>query len=157
VLSTFGVMFAPDHARAAYEMLRVVRDGGRIGLANWTPEGFIGQLFKVVGTYLPPPAGLKSPALWGTEPHLVALFGSQADDIRCVRKHFNFRYRSTAHWIQVFREFYGPTLKAFAALDSANQAALEQDITSLLERFNRAGKDSLVVPGEYLEAVIVKR
>jgi len=157
VLSTFGVMFAPDHTRAAGEMLRVVRDGGRIGLANWTPEGFIGQLFKLVGSYVPPPAGLKSPALWGTEPHIVALFGSQASDIRCARKHFNFRYRSSAHWIQVFREFYGPTLKAFAALDAVKQVALERDITNLLERFNRAGKDSLVVPGEYLETVIVKR
>ncbi|MFL6549111.1 MAG: class I SAM-dependent methyltransferase [Povalibacter sp.] len=155
-LSTFGVMFAPDHARAAGELLRVVRSGGRIGLANWTPEGFIGQLFKMVGTYVPPPAGLKSPALWGTEPHLVALFGSQAADIRCVRRQFNFRYFSAAHWIQVFREFYGPTLKAFATLDVTNQAALERDITNLLERFNTAGKDSLVVPGEYLEVVIVK-
>ena len=157
VLSTFGVMFAPDHTRAAGEMLRVVRDGGRIGLASWTPEGFIGQLFKLVGSYVPPPAGLKSPALWGTEPHIVALFGSKASDIRCARKHFNFRYRSSAHWIQVFREFYGPTLKAFAALDAVKQVALERDITHLLERFNRAGKDSLVVPGEYLETVIVKR
>jgi len=157
VLSTFGVMFSPDHTRAASEMLRVVRDGGRIGLANWTPEGFIGQLFKMIGSYVPPPAGLKSPALWGTEPHIVALFGSKASDIRCARKHFNFRYRSSAHWIQVFREFYGPTLKAFAALDAVKQVALERDITNLLERFNRAGKDSLVVPGEYLETVIVKR
>jgi SAM-dependent methyltransferase len=157
VLSTFGVMFSPDHTRAASEMLRVVRDGGRIGLANWTPEGFIGQLFKLVGSYVPPPAGLKSPALWGTEPHIVALFGSKASDIRCARKHFNFRYRSSAHWIQVFRKFYGPTLKAFAALDAVKQVALERDITNLLERFNRAGKDSLVVPGEYLETVIVKR
>ena len=157
VLSTFGVMFSPDQTRAAGEMLRVVRNGGRIGLANWTPEGFIGQLFKMVGSYVPPPAGLKSPALWGTEPHIVALFGSQAADIRCARKHFNCRYRSSAHWIQVFREFYGPTLKAFAALDAVKQVALEQDITNLLERFNRAGKDSLVVPGEYLETVIVKR
>lgn len=155
-LSTFGVMFAPEQTRAASEMLRVVRSGGRIGLANWTPEGFIGQLFKVVGSYLPPPAGLKSPALWGTEPHLVSLFGSQAADIRCVRKHFNFRYLSSAHWIQMFRDFYGPTLKAFAALDANQQAALERDITKLLDRFNTAGSDSLVVPGEYLEVVIVK-
>jgi SAM-dependent methyltransferase len=157
VLSTFGVMFAPDHVRAASEMLRVVRAGGRIGLANWTPEGFIGQLFKVVGAYVPPPTGLKSPALWGTEPHIVVLFGSQAADIRCARKHFNFRYRSSAHWIQVFRDFYGPTLKAFAALNGARRAALEQEITALLERFNTAGADSLVVPGEYLEVIIVKR
>ena len=157
VLSTFGAMFTPDHTRPAREMLRVVRDGGRIGLANWTPEGFNGQLFKVIGAYIPPPAGLKSPALWGTEPHIVALFGSHAADIRCVRKHFNFRYRSSAHWIQVFRDFYGPTHKAFAALDAAKQAALERDIAALLERLNVAGKSSLVVPSEYLEVVIVKR
>ena len=157
VLSTFGAMFTPDHTRPAREMLRVARGGGRIGLANWTPEGFIGQLFKVVGGYLPPPTGVKSPALWGTEPHIVELFGPQAVDIRCVRKHFNFRYRSSAHWIQIFRDFYGPTHKAFAALDEARQAALERDIVALLERLNVAGESSLVVPGEYLEVVIVKR
>ncbi|HEY1725725.1 MAG TPA: class I SAM-dependent methyltransferase [Steroidobacteraceae bacterium] len=157
VLSTFGAMFTPDHTRPAAEMLRVVRHGGRIGLVNWTPEGFIGQLFNAIGAYLPPPAGLKSPALWGTEPHIVSLFGSQADAIHCVRKLFNFRYRSSAHWIQVFRDFYGPTLKAFAALDAPKQASLERDITHLLERFNTAGKDSLVVPAEYLEVIIVKR
>ena len=157
VLSTFGAMFTPDHTRPAREMLRVLRDGGRIGLANWTPEGFIGQLFKVIGAYLPPPAGLKSPALWGTEPHIVELFGPQAVDIRCVRKHFNFRYSSSAHWIQIFRDFYGPTHKAFAALDAAKQIGLERDIVALLERLNVAGKSSLVVPSEYLEVVIVKR
>jgi len=157
VLSTFGAMFTPDHSRPAREMLRVVRSGGRIGLANWTPEGVIGQLFKVIGAYIPSPAGLKSPALWGTEPHIVALFGSQAADIRCVRKQFNFRYRSSAHWIQIFRDFYGPTLKAFAALDAGKQAALQQDITALLEGNNVAGPTSLVVPSEYLEVVVVKR
>ena len=157
VLSTFGAMFTPEHARPAAEMLRVLRSGGRIGLANWTPEGFIGQLFRVIGSYLPPPKDLKSPALWGTEPHIVLLFGSQAADIRCVRRHFNFRYRSSAHWIQVFRDYYGPTHKAFAALDEDRQAGLERDITGLLERLNTAGKHSLVVPGEYLEVVIVKR
>jgi len=157
VLSTFGAMFTPDHTRPAREMLRVVRDGGRIGLANWTPEGFIGQLFKVVGSYIPASPGLKSPALWGTEPHIVELFGAEAADIRTARKHFNFRYRSAAHWIQVFRDFYGPTHKAFAALDPAGQDALAQDIAALLDRCNTAGPGSLVVPGEYLEVVIVRR
>jgi ubiquinone/menaquinone biosynthesis C-methylase UbiE len=157
VLSTFGAMFTPDHTRPAREMLRVLRNGGRIGLANWTPEGFIGQLFKVIGTYIPAPAGLKSPALWGTEPHIVELFGAQATDIRTVRRNFNFRYRSAAHWIQIFRDFYGPTHKAFAALDSAGQDALEKDITALLNRCNIAGPASLVVPSEYLEVVITKR
>jgi SAM-dependent methyltransferase len=157
VMSTFGAMFTPDHARSAREMLRVLRGGGRIGLANWTPEGFIGQLFKVIGAYVPPPAGLASPALWGTESHITTLFGSHAADIRCMRRQFNFRYLSSAHWIAVFRDFYGPTRKAFAALEPAKQRTLERDITALLERFNVAGDASLVVPGEYLEVVIVKR
>ena len=156
-LSTFGAMFTPDHTRPAREMLRVVRSGGRIGLANWTPEGFIGQLFKVVGKYIPAPAGLKSPALWGTEAHIVELFGAQAKAIRAVRRSFNFRYRSAAHWIQVFRDFYGPTHKAFAALDNAGREALAKDITALLHRLNTAGPSSLVVPGEYLEAVIERK
>ena len=157
VLSTFGAMFTPDHTRPAREMLRVTRSGGRIGMANWTPEGFIGQLFKVIGAHVPPPAGLKSPALWGTEPHIVELFGSQAADIRTVRRNFNFRYRSAAHWMQVFRDFYGPTHKAFAALDRARQTELQADITVLLDKLNIAGPDSLVVPGEYLEVVVTRR
>ncbi|MGE5161405.1 MAG: class I SAM-dependent methyltransferase [Betaproteobacteria bacterium] len=157
VLSTYGAMFAPDHARAANEMLRVTRRGGRIGLANWTPDGFIGQLFKVVGAHVPPPVGLRSPALWGTEPHLVELFGPQAADIRCTRKNFNFRYRSPAHWLQIFRDYYGPTHKAFAALDADGQKRLAADISALLERLNVGGRESLVVPGEYLEVVIVRR
>ena len=156
-LSTFGAMFTPDHTRPAHEMLRVVRDGGRIGLANWTPTGFIGQLFKVIGAYIPPPVGLKSPALWGTETHIVELFGAHAANIRMVRRHFNFRYRSAAHWIKIFRDFYGPTHKAFAALDSAGQDALARDITALLNRCNIAGPASLVVPAEYLEVVIERK
>jgi ubiquinone/menaquinone biosynthesis C-methylase UbiE len=157
VLSTYGAMFAPDQVRTAAEMLRVLRPGGRIGMANWTPEGFIGRLFKLIGAHLPPPAGLKSPALWGTEARLQELFGAQATQIRCVRKVFNFRYESAAHWVQVFRDFYGPTHKAFAALPGAAGQALERDIVALLAEFNTAGPASLVVPGEYLEVVIVKR
>jgi len=156
VLSTFGAMFAPDQRRTAAEMLRVLRPGGRIGMANWTPAGFIGRLFKVIGAHVPPPAGLESPALWGSEAQLAELFGSQAADIRSESRLFNFRYRSAAHWIQVFRDFYGPTHKAFAALDATGQAALERDLTALLLELNTAGPDSLVVPGEYLEVVITK-
>src|SRR4051812_46446070 len=156
-LSTFGAMFTPDHTKPAREMLRVVRNGGRIGLANWTPEGFIGQLFKVIGRYLPPPAGLKSPALWGTEAHIMELFGTQATAIRAVRKNFNFRFRSAAHWIQVFRDYYGPTHKAFAALNPLAQDALAKDITELLNRCNIGGASSLVVPSEYLEVVIDRK
>jgi len=157
VLSTFGAMFTPEHHKAAHELLRVVRGGGRIGMANWTPEGFIGQLFRVIGAYVPPPAGTKSPALWGAEPRIVELFGPEAIDIRCVRRNFNFRYRSAAHWIEVFRNFYGPTHKAYAALDPARQASLTKDITALLEGLNVAGPSSLVVPGEYLEVVITRK
>jgi ubiquinone/menaquinone biosynthesis C-methylase UbiE len=157
VLSTFGAMFTPDHTRPSREMLRVTRPGGRIGLANWTPEGFIGRLFRIVGAYLSPPSGVKSPALWGTEPHIVELFGAQAVEIRTERKQFNFRYRSPAHWLQVFREYYGPVHKAFAALDSVRQKALETDIVPLLEELNVSGGSSLLVPGEYLEVVIVRR
>ena len=156
-LSTFGVMFAPDQPRAALEMLRVVRPGGRIGLANWTPEGMIGQLFKVVGAHVPPPAGLRPAALWGTEAHLAELFGPDISHMEATRRHFHFRYRSPQHWVQVFRDFYGPTHKAFAALDPAAQAAFERDLVALLERTNIAGPSSLVVPAEYLEVVLHKK
>ena len=156
VLSTFGVMFTPDHRRAASEMLRVLRPGGRIALANWTPGGFIGRLFKVIGAHVSPPAGVQPPSLWGTEPHIVELFGAQAAQIRCDRRLFNFRYRSAAHWVQVFRDLYGPTHKAFAALDASGALSLEQAITDLLDELNVAAPDSLVVPSEYLEVVITK-
>ena len=156
-LSTFGAMFTPEHRKAAQELLRVVRSGGRIGMANWTPEGFIGQLFRLIGTFVPPPAGLQSPALWGTEPHIVELFGPQAFNIRCERRSFNFRYRSAAHWIEVFRNFYGPTHKAFASLGADRQESLTKDLADLLQRLNVGGSNTLVVPSEYLEVVITKK
>jgi len=156
VLSTYGAMFAPDHDKTAQEMLRVLRPGGRLGMANWTPEGFIGQVFKLIGRYLPPPAGLRSPALWGTRPHLDALFG-QAATIQVERRLFNFRYRSAAHFVQVFRDYYGPTHKAFAALDAGKAGDLARDLTALLTSLDRGGGRSLVVPAEYIEVVITKR
>ena len=156
VLSTYGAMFAPNQGRTASEMMRVTRKGGRIGMANWTPAGFIGRLFKVIGAHVPPPVGLQSPALWGPEPRLAELFGKQAAKIECTRRMFNFRDRSAAHWVQVFHDFYGPTHKAFAALDAQGQAALEADIVKLLEEMNIAGPASLVVPSEYLEVVVTK-
>jgi ubiquinone/menaquinone biosynthesis C-methylase UbiE len=154
VLSTFGVMFAPDHATSAREMLRVVKPGGRIALANWTPEGFIGQLFKTLGRHLPPPAGLRSPALWGSESHITALFGASASDLQVVRKKFNFRYRSAEHFLQVFKTFYGPTHKAFAALSDEAGAALALDIVALAREHDIGGGRGLVVPSEYAEIVI---
>ncbi|HEY7172088.1 MAG TPA: class I SAM-dependent methyltransferase [Vicinamibacterales bacterium] len=155
VLSTFGVMFAPNHDCAASEMMRVCRPGGRIGLASWTPDGFLGKLFRVIGRYVPPPAGIASPLLWGTDPHLRELF-ADASKIEHTTRLFAFRYRSAAHWIEVFRRFYGPVHKAFLALDANQQAALEADLTTLLGALNLGGDSSLVVPGEYLETVITK-
>jgi ubiquinone/menaquinone biosynthesis C-methylase UbiE len=155
VLSTFGVMFTPDQAKAAAELTRTVRKGGRVGLANWTPDGFIGQLFKTLGKHVPPPAGVRSPALWGTVPRLVELFSGH--DVTATKQTFHFRYKSPAHWLEIFRTYYGPVNRAFAALDAAKQAGLESDIIELLDLMNRGGRNSLVVPSEYLEAVVTKR
>ncbi|HQR20307.1 MAG TPA: methyltransferase domain-containing protein [Burkholderiaceae bacterium] len=156
VMSTFGVMFTPDQERAAAELARVCRRGGRIGLANWTPEGFIGQLFKTLGKFVPPPAGVRSPALWGSRARLEELFSAQASAIDVNHRHYVFRFRSPAHWIDVFRTFYGPLLKAFAALDAAAQAALEDELHQLIARFNRASDGTAVIPGEYLEVVVTR-
>jgi len=157
VVSTFGVMFTPDQDKAAAELTRVCKPGGKIGLANWTPEGFIGQLFKTLGKYLPPPAGAKSPALWGTEARLKEMFGASAASIRAERRDFNFRYRSPEHFLDVFKSYYGPMLKAFAALDATNQQGLRSDLLALVGKLNRAGDGTMVVPSEYLEVVITKR
>jgi len=156
VVSTFGVMFAPDHAKSSKEMARVCRPGGRIGLANWTPEGFIGQMFKTLGRHVAPPPDVLPPARWGTEAHLHALFDDTASEIEVTRRHFSFRYRSPAHFIEVFRTWYGPVHKAFAALGEKG-AELDRDLTELLSSLNVGGKDSLVVPSEYLEIVIRRR
>ena len=157
VVSTFGVMFTPDHNKAAAELMRVCKSGGRIGLANWTPESFIGQIFKILSKYLPPPAGVKSPALWGTREHLVRVFEFEPREIRTETRRFNFRYRSTEHFMDVFTTYYGPMLKAFAALDEQNQMRLAADLRDLIARLNRADDGTIVVPSEYLEAIIVKR
>lgn len=156
-LSAFGTMYAPGQASAARELRRVVRSGGRIALASWTPEGFVGQLMRSISAFASPPPDLQSPALWGSEPRIVTLFGPEATDIRCVRRHFNLRYRSSAHWIEVFRNLDGPTRRILEALDASARARLTQEIAALLDRLNVGGHQSLVVPAEYLEVVIVKR
>lgn len=155
-LSTFGVMFTPNQERAAAELLRVTRSGGRIGLANWTPDSFVGQIFKTIGKYLPPPAGAKSPALWGTESRISGLFGHKADDIAITRKQFKFRYASPEHFLAVFRTFYGPVHKAFEALDQKDQNALYDDFMELLTNLNRCRRGTLLVPSDYLEIVVTK-
>jgi ubiquinone/menaquinone biosynthesis C-methylase UbiE len=157
VLSTFGAMFAPNQERAASELLRVCKPGGKIGMANWTPEGFIGELFRVNARYVPPPAGLKPPVLWGKEERLRELFGDGISSLQVTRRTFQFRYMSADHWIDFWRTYYGPTFKTFAALDEASQDALAQDLRELVARYNRSGNGTMVVPSEYLEVVATKR
>jgi ubiquinone/menaquinone biosynthesis C-methylase UbiE len=154
VVSTFGVMFTPDQDKAASELVRVCRQGGKIGLANWTPEGFIGQVFKIIGKHMSPPAGVKSPALWGTRARLTELFGPHASSLKAAQRNFVFRYRSPEHWLEVFKTYYGPLLKTFAALPPAGQAALERDLKTLIGQLNRSGDASMIVPSEYLEIVV---
>jgi len=157
VVSTFGVMFTPHQERAAAELLRVCKSGGRIGLANWTPEGFIGQLFKTLGKYLPPPAGVRSSTLWGTRERLTEMFGPASVSIKTQPRYFNFRYRTPEHFVDVFKSYYGPMLKAFAALEPEKQTALRSDLLTLIARMNKATDLTMVVPSEYLEVVITKR
>jgi len=154
VLSTFGVMFTPNQEQAAAEAARVCKRGGRIGLANWTPTSLVGEMFKLIGRYIPPAPGVKSPALWGTEERLRELFGGRIAALHAPRRHFVFRYRSPRHWLDTFRTYYGPMHKAFAALDAGRQEALAEDLLGLAQRFNSATDGSMVAPSEYLEAVI---
>jgi SAM-dependent methyltransferase len=156
VLSTFGAMFAPDQERAARELLRVCRPGGTIGMANWTTEGWLGDVFRANGRYVPPPAGVASPLLWGNEARLRDLFGDGVADLRATRRHFVFRYRSPEHWLEFWRAYYGPTIAAFGNLDAAGQAALAGDLLEVVARHNRATDGTMVVPGEYLEVVATR-
>ena len=154
VISTFGVMFTPNQEKAARELARVCKPGGKIGLANWTPNSFIGQVFKTIGKYVPPAPGMQSPALWGTQARLDELFGKSAREIRAVSRAFTFRYRSATHWLEVFRTYYGPMTRTFAALDAGKQAAFTEDLMALMHSRNRSGDSTLVLPSEYLEVVI---
>ncbi|MEM7195104.1 MAG: class I SAM-dependent methyltransferase [Pseudomonadota bacterium] len=156
VVSTFGVMFTPDQATSARELHRVCKPGGKIGLVNWTPEGFIGQLFKVIGSHVSPPAGVKPPSAWGTEAFLNQHFGPRVQSIKNTRRSFVFRYGSPNHWLNVFRTYYGPLLKAFEALDNEKAEQLEIDVLDLLDRMNVATDGTLVLPSEYMETVITR-
>jgi ubiquinone/menaquinone biosynthesis C-methylase UbiE len=157
VLSTFGCMFAPNPPRVAAELLRVCRPGGRVAMANWTPDGFIGQVFKTVGRHVPPPPGVSSPALWGSRDRIAELFGREASHIQAETRQFMFRYRSAEHMLETFRSYYGPILKAFAALQEEGQRALAEDFVALMKRFDRGNGDGLVVASDYLEIVITRR
>jgi SAM-dependent methyltransferase len=157
VASTFGVMFAPDQSTAASELLRVCRPGGMIGMANWTPDGFIGQVFKTLGKHVQPPPGVNSPALWGTMAWIESRFGPHARSLSSKDMAFVFRYRSPDHFIDVFRSFYGPVHKAFLALDPVGQAALADDLRATIQRFNTAQDGSMRVPSAYAETIMTKR
>jgi hypothetical protein len=146
-------MFTRDQERAAAELIRVCKPGGKIGLANWTPASFIGQLFRAIGNYIPP-SGARSPPLWGTRERLADLFGDSALSIASTSRHFVFRYRSGQHWLDVFRNTYGPMHKAFGALSEETQRLLTEDLLALVARFNRSGDSTMVIPSEYLEVVI---
>ena len=156
VLSIFGVMFTPDQERAASELIRVCNRGGSVGLANWTPDGFIGQMFKTIGKHVPPPSGARSPALWGSRARLDELFPTAVASIAATPRQFVFRYKSPDHWLEVFRTYYGPVLKTFAALDPAARDTLTDDLLALMERFNRADDGTVVVPSEYLEVIVTR-
>lgn len=157
VLSTLGVMFTPDQEKAASELLRVCRSGGKIGLANWTPTSFVGDIFRIIGKYNPPAPGLKSSALWGTSERLRELFGDSISSLQTTKRDFMFRYRSPAHWLEIFSAYYGPIFTAFQSLDAAGRKELAQDLTALLKKYNVATDGTLLVPGEYLESVALRR
>lgn len=157
VTSVFGAMFAPDQVQTALELVRVCRPGGRIGLVAHTPDGFIGQLFKTIARHVPPPAGLESPIRWGTEDRLHGLFDDAIDEMRVERRTFAFRYPSPNAYIDYWRRYYGPTMKAFEAVGVAGQAALEADLLGLIDRFNRVHDGTMIVPSEYLEVVMIRR
>jgi SAM-dependent methyltransferase len=155
VLSTFGAIFAPRQELVARELLRVCRPGGRIGMANWTPTGFVGDTFRVMSRFAPPPAGAPSPFAWGSDEGLAQLFAG-AKSVRTKRTLFDFRYRSPEHWLDVFQTWYGPTRRAFEALDAAQGRELAAALLEMLARHNRAKDGTMVVPGEYLEVVVEK-
>jgi ubiquinone/menaquinone biosynthesis C-methylase UbiE len=155
VLSTFGVMFTPNHERAAAELLRVCRPGGRIGLANWAPDGFVGGMFKIIGAHVPPPAGVPSPMAWGTEERLRDLFGTQGQ-VDIARRQFTFRYRSPQEFFDTFRTYYGPIVRAWEGLDQAGRASLEQQLVALATEANRSTNRSVAVPSDYLEVVVTR-
>ena len=157
VLSTVGVMFAPDQERVASELLRVCKPGGKIALSNWTPDGFIGNMFRTIGKHVPPPAGVKPPPLWGTEERLGELLGEGVSSLQTTRRTYTFRYPSAQHYVEYFRTYYGPTLKAFEALDEDGREELARDLEELLRRFNVSGDGTLVVPSDYLEVVAIRR
>ena len=156
VLSVFGSMFAPDQKKAAGELARVVRPGGRIGLATWRPDGFIGEMLKVVTSHVPPPAGVASPLLWGSESHLRELFGDTISELRTTERTFRFRFRSAEELVAYFRTYYGPTLKAFEAAGANGRDGLFTDLVALVERYAGTSSGPVAIPSTWLETVAIR-
>jgi SAM-dependent methyltransferase len=155
VLSVYGSMFAPDQPRAAAELVRVCRPGGRIGLASWTPEGFIGEWFRTTAAHVPPPAGVASPLRWGTEDGIAELLGDGVTILSQTRRTFTWRFEDAAQFVAIMRDYYGPTVKAFEKADDPE--ALEADLLALVERRMRSRDGAISVPSEYLEVVAERR
>ena len=157
VLSTVGVMFTPSQETAARELSRVCRPGGRIGLASWTPGSFIGELLRLIGRYLPPPAGVRPPSQWGSEARLAELFGDRARVVSATTRTYVFRHPSAEEFVDFFRTWYGPTHKAFGALPPERQVELALEIAALARRFDRGDRDWLAAESDYLEVVLERR
>ena len=149
-------MFAPDQEKAADELLRACRAGGKIGLANWTPDGFAGEMGSLFGRYLPLSPGLKPPVLWGTEERLRELLGSGANSLQIARRSFVFRYRSIRHYLDVLQTHLGPTRETFLALDPVMRENLVGELVDLIGRFDRSDDETMVVPSDYLEVVVTR-
>ena len=157
VLSVFGAMFAPDQPQTASELVRVVRPGGLIGLAAWTPEGFLGDWFRATAAHAAPPAGLASPLRWGTEEGVAELLGDEVSSILTRKRAYTWRFPNAQAMVDLFRTWYGPTVKAFATVGPEGEAALERDLLAVVERAAHRRGDAIAIPAEYLEVVAVRR
>jgi ubiquinone/menaquinone biosynthesis C-methylase UbiE len=156
VLSVFGAMFAPDHRQAARELTRVCRPGGRIGLATWIPDGFVGEMLRIVAGHVPPAAGVSSPLLWGSEEYLRELFGDRVAELACTERTFTYRFRSAESFVDHFRTYYGPTAKAFETVGEAGADALAADLVELVRRYTGTGTGPITIPAVWLEAVAIR-
>jgi ubiquinone/menaquinone biosynthesis C-methylase UbiE len=156
VTSVIGVMFAPDQQQAAGELLRVCRPGGKIGLANWTPDSFAGELFRVIGRQLPPPPGLTPPTVWGTEEGVDALLGSGLEEMTVTEKAYTLRYLSIEHFVDFHITHFGPIKTAYDSLDIDGRQRLTSDLAGRAAERNRSGNDTIVIDSDYLEVVAVR-